>query len=61
MTVMSRCLGNLQRWPQVLENVAELGYNAVHLTPVQQYGESYSHYSIADQTKVDDYFFTPEG
>ena len=33
MTVMSRCLGKLDRWPDVLKNVRELGYNAVHFTP----------------------------
>lgn len=47
MTVMSRCLGKMTRWPDVLRNVRELGYNAVHFTPIQQYGESFSHYSIA--------------
>jgi hypothetical protein len=34
MTVMSRCLGKMSRWPQVLKNVRELGYNAVHFTPI---------------------------
>ena len=48
MTVMSRCLGKMSRWPEVLENVAALGYNAIHLTPIQTYGESFSHYSIKD-------------
>lgn len=57
LTVMSRQLGKIQRWPQVLQNAAELGYNAIHFTPFQVYGESFSHYSIADQTEVDDYFF----
>lgn len=47
MTVMSRCLGKMSRWPQVLNNIQELGYNAVHFTPIQQYGESFSHYSLA--------------
>ena len=57
LTVMSRCLGKMSRWPAVLRNVRELGYNAVHFAPFQQYGESYSHYSIADQTTVDDHYF----
>jgi len=34
MTVMSRCLGKMTRWPDVLRNVRELGYNAVHFTPI---------------------------
>jgi hypothetical protein len=57
LTVMSRCLGKMSRWPAVLRNVRELGYNAVHFAPFQKYGESYSHYSIADQTTVDDHYF----
>ena len=48
ITVMSRCLGKLSRWPVVFKNVTELGYNAVHFTPLQRYGMSYSHYSIED-------------
>ena len=37
-------------------------YNAIHFTPIQKYGASYSHYSIADQTEFDDYFFkSPPG
>ncbi len=50
-------MGPLNRWEEVLANASQLGYNAVHYTPIQQYGESYSHYSIADQTQIDDYFF----
>lgn len=57
MTVMSRQLGKLKRWPQVLQNAVELGYNAIHFTPFQVYGESFSHYSLADQTEIDDFFF----
>ena len=29
----------------------------MHFTPIQRYGASYSHYSIADQTTIDDYYF----
>jgi glycogen debranching enzyme len=29
----------------------------VHFVPIQSYGISGSHYSIADQTNIDDYFF----
>ena len=57
LTVMSRCLGKMSRWPAVLRNARELGYNAVHFAPFQKYGQSYSHYSLADQTTVDDCFF----
>ena len=47
-TVLSRCLGPIQRWPQVLANLKEQDFNAVHFTPIQEYGESFSHYSLAD-------------
>jgi len=57
MTVMTRCLGKMSRWQEVLQNASELGYNAIHFTPFQQYGESFSHYSLAGQTTIDDYFF----
>lgn len=33
LTVMSRCLGKLTRWPAVLKNIRECGYNAVHFAP----------------------------
>jgi hypothetical protein len=33
ITVMSRCLGKIDRWQGVLNNIKELGYNAVHFTP----------------------------
>ena len=58
ITVLSRQLGPLSRWDSLISNISELGYNAVHYTPIQLYGESYSHYSLADQTRLDDYFFT---
>ena len=48
LTVMSRCLGKMDRWPEVIKNQKDLGYNAIPFTPVAQYGESFSHYSIAD-------------
>jgi hypothetical protein len=61
ITVMSRCLGKMDRWNDVLRAQGELGYNAVHFAPFQQYGESHSHYSIANQLTVDDcYFATPK-
>ena len=55
--MLSRQLGKLPRWEKVLSNISQLGYNAVHYTPIQKYGESYSHYSLADQTLIDDYYF----
>jgi len=57
MSVLSRCLGSVDRWVDVLKPVSEQGYNAIHYTPIQQYGQSLSHYSLADQTKIDEHFF----
>ena len=58
MTVISRCLGKVDNWKKVLAPVSNQNYNAVHLAPIQEYGESYSHYSIADQTKIAKCFFS---
>lgn len=57
LSVLSRQLGPIDRWSAVLEPVAAQGYNAVHFTPIQEYGVSGSHYSLADQTAIDDYYF----
>ena len=57
MTVVSRCLGPVERWPSILTNIKDQGYNAVHFTPIQHYGQSFSHYSLADQTDISDYYF----
>jgi glycogen debranching enzyme len=59
ISVLSRCLGPLSRWEDVLKPVAAQGYNMVHFTPIQRYGQSRSHYSLADQTVIDDFFFAP--
>jgi hypothetical protein len=34
MTVLSRCLGTIDRWDGVLSNAAQLGYNSIHFTPI---------------------------
>lgn len=57
--MLSRQLGPIaSRWEDAYNQASQLGYNAIHFTPIQKYGQSNSHYSIADQTTVDDYFFT---
>lgn len=58
MTVISRCLGKVDNWKKVLAPLSSQNYNAIHLAPIQEYGESYSHYSIADQTKIAKCFFS---
>jgi len=48
ISVLSRCLGRLQRWPKVLKAISDQGFNAVHFTPIQEYGMSRSQYSLAN-------------
>lgn len=55
--MVSRCLGKISNWPKILESQAKLGYNAIHLVPIQRYGISGSMYSIRDQLSVDDLYF----
>ena len=57
ISVVSRCIGPLSNWPQILKSVSDQGFNAVHFAPIQTYGMSRSHYSLADQTQIDDFFF----
>lgn len=57
LSVVSRCLGKMNRWQEVFDNIAEDGYNAIHFTPIQQYGGSGSHYSISNFDQIDDYYF----
>jgi glycogen debranching enzyme len=56
-TVLSRCLGKLKDWPQVIEAQSKLGYNAIHFLPIQAYGKSGNMYSIKDQLSIDDCYF----
>lgn len=59
-TLLPRQMGVLSTWPQVIQNSVQCGYNMIHLAPFQVYGESRSHYSIADQTRVDGQFLAGE-
>ncbi|KAI6226176.1 Glycogen debrancher [Aphelenchoides fujianensis] len=47
-THLTKLLGPLSEWEDRLRVAKEAGYNAVHLTPVNQLGISNSSYSIAD-------------
>jgi|LauGreDrversion4_2_1035121.scaffolds.fasta_scaffold22263_2 hypothetical protein len=51
-------MGSIEgHWDAMFNNIAQLKYNAVHFAPLQKYGYSMSHYSIADQLIIDDFFF----
>lgn len=60
LTVLSRSLGKLERWQEFVTRQQKLGYNAIHLTPIQTYGESMSHYSLANQIEIDNWFYDEE-
>jgi glycogen debranching enzyme len=51
-TVLTKCLGQVDRWISVLQNSADLKYNAIHFTPIQELGISGSAYSLYDQVSV---------
>ncbi|CAK0905925.1 unnamed protein product, partial [Prorocentrum cordatum] len=53
LTVLSRCAGAIERWPEALAPQGALGYNMVHFTPIQPPGESGSCYALDDQNAVD--------
>ena len=48
-TVLTKCMGPLDRWERVLSPEATAGYSAIHFTPPQVLGDSGSAYAIADQ------------
>jgi glycogen debranching enzyme len=48
LTVISKCLGTVAKWPDHFDGITELGYNAIHFTPLQVRGTSQNPYSIAD-------------
>ena len=53
-SVLTRCMGKMQRWAEICAAQAKLGYNALHVLPMQKYGISNSMYSIRDQHSLDD-------
>lgn len=57
LTVLARSLGKIDTWEDFIKSQKKLGYNTIHFTPIQEYGVSRSHYSLADQLNLDDWFF----
>ena len=57
LTVISKCLGTVAKWPDHFDGITELGYNALHFTPLQVRGTSQNPYSIADQNQISEDFF----
>ncbi|KRX09092.1 Six-hairpin glycosidase-like protein [Pseudocohnilembus persalinus] len=48
-TQLPYCLGPINRWEDILQNQANLGYNAFHFLSLQTLGSSRHYYSIYDQ------------
>lgn len=56
-TVFARCIGPVKEWPAFFKRQMALGYNAFHLAPIQQTGESKSYYSLKSHLDLSDYLF----
>jgi hypothetical protein len=46
-----------ERWFALLKNAFDVGFNAIHLTPVQELGISNSAYCLLDQLSVSSAMF----
>ena len=57
MSVVSKCIGKIERWPLVFKDIIEDGFKAIHFTPVQESGGSRFHFSISNFNQVSDEFF----
>lgn len=59
-TVITKCLGPFSRWENHFSTAARLGYNMIHMTPIQELGASRSAYSLYDQHMISNDFFPGE-
>lgn len=59
-TVLTRSLGSLNRWPMQFQKLAQLGYNAIHFTSLNEIGGSNSAYSIKNHLTYDKALFEDE-
>lgn len=57
-TMITKCMGDISNWPDLLKDAAETGYNMIHFTPIQERGQSESSYSIYDQVALHSSYFS---
>ncbi len=51
-TILTKSMGKLEEWADHASIASSLGYNMLHMTPIQELGESNSAYSIYDHLSV---------
>jgi len=59
-THLTKCLGPLTNWEKHFKLSSSLGYNAIHLSPVQELGGSNSAYSIRNHLAISPNLFPNE-
>eukprot|EP01091_Cochliopodium_minus_P012931 TRINITY_DN4039_c0_g1_i1.p1 TRINITY_DN4039_c0_g1~~TRINITY_DN4039_c0_g1_i1.p1 ORF type:complete len:1528 (+),score=372.55 TRINITY_DN4039_c0_g1_i1:37-4584(+) len=55
-TVLSKCMGKLERWEKILAKSSDYGYNMIHFTPINELGSSNSAYSLKEKSIDNRYF-----